>query len=193
MIRPLFRILSTPIAALAAAVLVLSAPSALRAENAEHPHTGNVEEYRGLYFAGGLGGGLQIAPIGGDVAAGGAELRIGYSLGRRFQIYLDADFGIGSQSFGILTANDVMLGLRYFLFTDRLLGVYARGGLGLGIATGNNGGTIELGIAESYAIGVEFRLGGRWALSPEVFYRRTNETQGDRVDTLGLGVLINFN
>jgi hypothetical protein len=195
MIRPPFRTLSTHIAALVGAMLVLGAPSAARADRADRPHA---EEYRGIYFAGGLGGGLQLAAVGGDVAAGQGELRIGYSLGRRFQIYLDANFGAGSQSFGMLTASDVMVGLRYFLYADPFLGVYARGSLGLGIVNGigavtTDGSSSEFGIAESYAIGVEFRLGGPWALSPEVFYRRTNETSDVRVDMLGVGLLINFN
>jgi len=204
MIRALQTSLSPRFAALLACALLLGAATAARADRWERddaPAPGPWDAHRGVYFAGGVGAGVQLVGYQDSAAAGQGELRLGYSFGRRFQIYLDADLSGSSHDFGRLTASDVMIGLRYFLYTDRFVGVYVRGALGLGIVTGVNaiyndgiaGDDTEYGIAESYALGMEFRLGGPWSISPEVFYRRTNETNDIRVDTLGIGLLINFN
>ena len=184
--------------------IALCAAGAARAQNWGPAPESN---HQGLYFAGGIGGGLQLVDGGSDGALGGQiDLRIGYSFARRFQIYLEGDLSGGSHSSlqalnadgststAMIYASDVMVGLRYFLFANRNLGVYARAGLGLGIVGDNSyGDTTQYGVAETYALGMEFRLGGPWSLTPELYYRRTNETQDSRVDSLGLGILINFN
>lgn|GEM_PF-6959355 len=191
---------------------ILGASGAASAQRySERPRGLDNESHWGPYFAGGLGGGVQWVDL--DYGAGAlqGELRLGFSFGRLFQVYLDADFSGSSHqplsgvsgNAASLTASDVMLGLRYFFYADRFIGVYGRAGLGLGIVTGLANydpdfydRNTEYGIAEVAALGMEFRLGGRdnkWAVSPEVFYRRTNESQYYRMDTLGLAVLINFN
>ena len=40
---------------------------------------------------------------------------------------------------------------------------------------------------------MEIRLAKHWALSPEVFYRRTNESSVYRADLIGLALLVNWN
>ena len=201
----LCRLPTLPLAALAF-VLALGAATSAHAQRWDHDR-GYGEEHEGVYFAAGIGGGLQlINDENGDQdgqLAGQAEIRFGYSFNRIFQIYLDADLSGSSHTaagLGTVSADDVMLGLRYFLYANRFVGVYARVGLGMGIVTGainDNGDTsTEYGIAEAYALGMELRMGGpgnKWALTPEVFFRRTNETQYSLTDTIGLGILLNFN
>jgi hypothetical protein len=193
MTRNLRCTLSSPLAALAFAAIFIAATSA-RAQGYNNPP---VETHQGIYFAGGIGAGLQIA-TGASTSGLGLQgnLRIGYSFVRTLQVYLEGDFSGSSQSGGTLTASDIMVGMRYFFFANHSLGVYGRAGLGLGIVGFSEGGisSSDLGVAELVAFGMEFRLGtGKWSLSPELFYRRTNESSADRVDTLGLGFLVNFN
>jgi hypothetical protein len=199
------------LAAIACASVLAASGAANAQRDYERPRESDNESHFGPYLAGGLGGGVQWIDLGDGSGALQGEMRLGFSFGRLFQVYLDADFSGSSHPplSGIsgsptsLTASDVMLGLRYLFYADRFIGVYGRAGLGLGIITGlvnydpdNYDRNTEFGIAEVAALGMEFRLGGRdnkWAVSPEVFYRRTNESQYYRMDTLGLAVLINFN
>ncbi len=188
---------------LAAFALSLAASGGARAQRWERPPPD--DDHRGVYFAAGLGGGLQLVNLDDGTVGGQVDLRFGYSFNRLFQIYLEGDFSASSHlafdgSSTAITADDFMVGLRYFFYADRFTGVYARVGLGLGVVSGlanyyqDGGADTVYGIAESYALGMEFRLDKKWSLSPELFYRRTNETDdGSRVDTLGLGLLINFN
>jgi Outer membrane protein beta-barrel domain len=163
-----------------------------RDDDGSHPH-------RGLYAAIGGGVGLQLPdfPTDNGTAFFG-ELRLGFSVNRALQIFLSVDTGGANHSdIGFLQTTNILAALRYFLYYDQTFGVYFRGGLGIGIVSNpqlvSGPGAETAGLAEAGGVGMEIRLDKRWALTPEFFYRRTDETSDWRVDTLGFAILLNYN
>ena len=183
-------------------LLVLSVVAAAPA--AAQSREGVIHPNRGVYLALGGGAGMQFpAPVGGasgypESAFGFmGELRAGFSLSRTFQIFLSVDSGGSSQPAGFLQATNVLGALRYFLWFDEDLGVYVRGGIGIGFVSYSewikDAGKPTTGLSEAGGLGMEIRLDKGWSLSPEVFYRRTNDSSIFSADMIGLALLVNFN
>jgi hypothetical protein len=210
--RPVSRLRASPaplcaLAALAALALLLC--SALPAHAQRMVRGGGYssgDDHRGIYLALGGGIGLQLpspgaglsSPQFADNALGWlGEARVGFSLTRSFQIFVSYDTGGASQPAGFLQASNVLAALRWFVWHDESIGVYFRGGLGIGWVSYPDypklSGAPTLGLAEAGGLGMEFRLDKNWSLTPEVFYRRTNESSVYRADLIGFGMLVNFN
>jgi hypothetical protein len=163
------------------------------------------DSHRGLYLALGGGVGLQMPAPGTGFTANYAdnalgylgEARIGFSLARGFQLFVSVDSGGSSQPAGFLQATNILAAMRYFVWHDETLGVYLRGGLGIGLVSYADyikaPGAPTTGLAEAGGLGMEIRLDKKWSLTPEVFYRRTNESSVYRADTVGFALLVNFN
>jgi hypothetical protein len=163
------------------------------------------DSHRGLYVALGGGVGLQMPSPGTGNSAQYAdnalgylgEARVGFSLARGFQLFLSVDSGGSSQPAGFLQVTNILAALRYFVWHDETIGVYFRGGLGIGLVSYNDypsvPGAPTTGLAEAGGLGMEIRLDKKWSLTPEVFYRRTNESSVYRADLIGLAILVNFN
>ena len=182
--------------------LAAAAPAAAQRMRADRDPDGGYPN-RGFYGAIGGGAGIALPSNGDNAFAFLGELRLGFSLNRRFQIFLSADSG-GSSSVPTVTGGDsfrltsnFLAALRYFLYTDETIGLYLRGGLGVGLVSGDrivsSPGANTLGLAEAGGLGVEIRLDKHWSITPEGFYRRTDEGSVWQVTTLGLGILLNYN
>lgn len=166
------------------------------ASSSEPDGQGPRVDHRGLYAAVGGGGILQLIPSvsGPDANTFGYdfEARLGYSFNTSFQLYVSANYDAASHNFGgvgsavTLTNNNFMLNLQNAFYADRQFAVYGRIGLGLGIVGADDGTPSQKGLGEIFGIGVDIRLTNSVSLTPEVFYRRSDESSDQRVDSLGL-------
>ena len=151
--------------------------------------------HRGLYAALGGGGILQLLPGASGPNANtfgyDFEARLGYSFSPQFQLYLSGNYDAAAHDTGLgssvtLTNNNFMINLQTAFYADRQFTVYGRIGLGLGIVGSNDGTASQKGLGEIFGIGFDIRLTNEISLAPEVFYRRSDESSADRVDSLGL-------
>jgi hypothetical protein len=178
-------------ASLSAAVL-LAAPGARAA--GYYDSEGLRSQRRGPYLAIGGGGILQIIPsVSGNEAntfGYDVEGRIGASFNPRVQMYLSANYDAASHgkllgSVRVYNSN-FMVNINHAFYVDNDFGVYARIGIGLGV-TGSNGSAVtQKGLGEVYALGFDVHLTDETSITPEIFYRRTNESTDSRVDSVGL-------
>jgi hypothetical protein len=151
-------------------------------------------ERRGPYIAVGGGGILQLAPSssGSDANTFGYDVegRVGASFNSRFQLYLSANYDSASHSRLLgsvrLYNSNFMVNLNHAFYVDNDFGVYARIGIGLGVTGSSSSSVTQKGLGEVYALGFDIHLSDETSLTPEVFYRRTNESTDARVDSVGL-------
>ena len=149
---------------------------------------------RGPYLAVGGGGILQILPgvSGNEASTFGYDLegRLGASFNPRFQMYLSANYDAASHgtllgSVRVFNSN-FMVNINHAFYVDNDFGVYARIGIGLGLTGSNRSSVTQKGLGEVFALGFDIHVSDQASLTPEVFYRRTNESTDSRVDSVGL-------
>jgi hypothetical protein len=191
--KPFFALASLPLlAASLGAAALLAAPGARAA--GYYDSEGLRSPRRGPYLAIGGGGILQIIPgvSGNEASTFGYDVegRLGASLNPRLQVYLSANYDAASHgtllgSVRVFNSN-FMVNINHAFYVDNDFGVYARLGIGLGL-TGSNGNAVtQKGLGEVFALGFDVHLTDETSLTPEVFYRRTNESTASRVDSVGL-------
>jgi hypothetical protein len=170
----------------------LAAPGA-RARS--YDSDGSRPERRGPYLAVGGGGILQLGPSasGSDANTFGYDVegRVGASFSSRFQLYLSANYDSASHAALLgsvrLYNSNFMVNLNHAFYVDNDFGVYARIGIGLGVTGSSSGAvTTQKGLGEVFALGFDVHLSDQTSLTPEVFYRRTNESTNSRIDSVGL-------
>ena len=186
---PLFAALPLLAASLGAAAL-LAAPGARAA--GYYGSEGLRSDRRGPYLAVGGGGILQILPgvTGNEASTFGYDLegRVGASFNPRLQVYLSANYDVASHgtllgSVRVFNSN-FMVNINHAFYVDNDFGVYARLGIGLGVT--DRGSVTQKGLGEVFALGFDIHVTDQVSLTPEVFYRRTNESTNSRVDSVGL-------
>jgi len=178
-------------AAIAAALL-----SSTFAQAQEDPYAGGTRqrERRGIYLGLGGGGGIQLAS-GSDARFGfGGEVKIGYALNRKLQVYLSGALNSADHS-GLAEVQHQILITAHahqFLYQDRSLGVFVDAGIGFGFMTpGYLVSRRDLGIGIGYggSLGIEIALGPSLSLVPEFYYRSVNPQYQDgtaQIHAIGL-------
>src|SRR5471032_1993950 len=131
----------------------------------------------GIYAGIAGGGQLMFLPGAdgfGSENAGGydGELRLGYSFGVPFQLYVSG--AIDGASFQDINLRTEMFALfiQYHLYARPRMMVYVRAGLGIGLSSDvTSDGSNAAGLAGAGGIGMEFRLSPGLFLAPEIFYK----------------------
>jgi len=181
------------------AVLLLAAAPAF-AQGYSRPYSEwDRRPLEGIYLGIAGGGQLMIASDDqgfSDSAFGyDGELRLGYSFGVPFALYVSASFDGSNFGSGFddafLRTEMFAVFLQYHLYARPDFMVYVRGGLGVGISADVTfDGSTASGIAGQAGLGFEFRVAQRLYLAPEFFYKNMNLNggQGGGADVQMLGV-----
>ena len=160
---------------LALALLCCSAPAFAGLASTAYDDSEHRPAIQGLYAAIGGGGALLLSDYGNGLGFDG-EARLGYSFNPGIQVYLSGAYDSASIQGRNLHDLQISVDVQYHLYVSSAVGVYGRGGIGLGIGPVPfpSGDLNGLGLAGNGGLGLEFKLSPGLYLGPELFYRHTN-------------------
>ena len=159
----------------ALALLLVSTPAfAVGLGSSPYEETESHPPLQGIYAALGGGGALLLSDYGNGFGYDG-EARLGYSFNPSIQVYLSGAYDGATIQNRSLHDLQISVVVQYHLYVSNSVGVYGRGGIGLGIgpvpAPFGGSDLSGLGLAGSGGLGLEFKLSPGLYLGPELFYR----------------------